>query len=138
MHGKRSFPPRRAAASCPSCSDRADSPDGGNQPVRHLGTVVPVAWEVGGEIRLLILEPPDDQNKDRGKEDESPPGPQRQRSAEKQQQSSTIHGVADERIAPPRNDGLLCLHVDRCGSKWVDAKPQQAQNQSTGDQEIPD
>ena len=106
--------------------------------MRHPGTVVPVPWEVGGQIPLLIREPQDDQHKVRGKEDESPPGSQRQRNTEQHQQSSAVHGVADERIESARNDGLLGLHGDRRGSKWVDAKHQPDQNQSSGDQHIPD
>ncbi len=82
----------------------------------HLVTVVPIPWEVVGQIPFLILEPPDDQNKDRGKEDESPPGPQRHRNAEKQQQTSAVHGVADERIGPGRNHGLLCVNLSNGGA----------------------
>jgi len=119
-------------------AERDESPDEGDEPVGHLGAVVPVSGEVGGEIPFLLLESPDDQNQQRDKEDESPPGSQREGNAQKQQQPSAIHGVADERIRPGRDDGLLWLHGDRCGSKRVGAKHQPDQKQSTGDQQIPE
>ncbi len=61
----------------------------------YPGAVVLVSWQVSAQIPLLIGESPDGHQEERGKEDQSPPGPQSHGNTEHQQEPSTIHGVTD-------------------------------------------